>query len=117
MPSLPGSLIQGWRAHVYSDAARRDAAWQLCEAIAAALAAHATLGRLHEKPLGPNPMWSYPLALPAEGCAPVVGRLALNHGALDVRVHPDTGDDRRDHRDCATWPGRSHVPALQAPSG
>jgi aromatic ring-cleaving dioxygenase len=117
MHALPLSLIQSWHAHVYFDAASRDAAWQLREAIATALAGHMTLGRFHEKPVGPHPMWSVQLAFPAEDFAPVVGWLALNHGALDVLVHPNTGDDLRDHRDCAMWLGRSHVLDLQALSG
>jgi DOPA 4,5-dioxygenase len=64
--------------------------------------------------VGPHPRWSYLLAFPAEHFAPVVGWLALNHGALDVFVHPNTGDELRDHRDCALWLGRSHTLNLAA---
>ena len=34
--------------------------------------------------------------------------LTLNHGALDVFLHPNTGDSLRDHRDAAVWIGHSH---------
>ena len=51
---------------------------------------------------------------PAGQFAEVVGWLALNHGALDVLVHPNTGDALRDHRDCALWLGRSHALNLGA---
>ena len=77
-------------------------------------ATRSKLGRFHEEPVGPHPRWSYQLAFPAAVFAHVVGWLALNHGALDVFIHPNTGDELRDHRDCALWLGRSHVLNLAA---
>ena len=117
MQPLDPSLIESWHAHVYFDADSRDAAWRLRTTIETALAGRMTLGRFHEKPVGPHPMWSYQLAFPADGFAHVVGWLALNHGALDVFVHPNTGDELRDHRDCALWLGHSHVLNLAALAG
>jgi aromatic ring-cleaving dioxygenase len=114
MEPLNPSLIHSWHAHVYFDAASRAAAWQLRETIAVALADRMTLGRFHEKPVGPHPMWSYQLAFAAAEFAPVVGWLALNHGDLDVLVHPNTGNELRDHRDSALWLGRSHALDLGA---
>jgi DOPA 4,5-dioxygenase len=117
MPTLAPSLIGSWHAHVYFDAASRDAAWALREVIEVELAGQIEVGRFHERPVGPHPMWSYQLAFPAANFAGVMGWLALNHGALDVFVHPNTGDELRDHRDCALWRGRSHVLNLAALSG
>ena len=114
MTPLQPSLIESWHAHVYFDAASRDAAWALREAIQADLAGRFEMGRFHEKPVGPHPMWSYQLAIPAANFAHVVGWLALNHGALDVFVHPNSGDELRDHRDSALWLGRSYVLDLAA---
>lgn len=108
MQLLDPSLIESWHAHVYFDAASRDAAWALRETIAVQLAGRMALGRFHEKPVGPHPMWSYQLAVPAASFPDVLGWLALNHGALDVFVHPNTDDELRDHRDCALWLGKSH---------
>jgi aromatic ring-cleaving dioxygenase len=107
--ALAPSLIESWHAHVYFDAAGRDAAWALREVIVAELAGAIEMGRFHERPVGPHPMWSYQLAFPAANFAHVVGWLALNHGALDVFVHPNTGDELRDHRDRALWLGRSYA--------
>jgi DOPA 4,5-dioxygenase len=117
MPPLSPSVIDSWHAHVYFDAATRDAAWALRETIGVELAGQMALGRFHEKPVGPHPMWSYQLAIPAAGFSHVVGWLALNHGALDVLVHPNTGEPLRDHRDSALWLGRSHELNLAALSG
>lgn len=108
------SIIDSWHAHVYFEAASREAALALRERIEIELAGRIALGRFHEKPVGPHPMWSYQLALPAEHFSHVVGWLALNHGALDVFVHPNTGDELRDHRDCALWLGKSYQLNLAA---
>ena len=102
-------LIRDWHAHVYFDAATRAQAWTLRTEIETALAGRMTMGRFHEKPVGPHPMWSYQLAVQPADFAHVVGWLALNHGLLDVFIHPNTGDDLRDHRDSALWLGRSLV--------
>ena len=108
MALLDPSIIASWHAHVYFEAASRDAAWALRETVERELAGRIQLGRFHEKPVGPHPMWSYQLAFAAGEFAQVVGWLTLNHGALDVFVHPNTGDELRDHRDSALWIGGSH---------
>ena len=109
MPLLNPSTIASWHAHVYFDADSRDAAWALRETIVAELGASIEMGRFHEKTVGPHPMWSYQMAIAAADFSHVVGWLALNHGALDVFIHPNTDDELRDHRDSALWLGRSHV--------
>lgn len=114
MDLLHPSLITSWHAHVYFEAASRAAAWALRETIEVELAGQMQMGRFHEKPVGPHPMWSYQLAVPAASFAQVLAWLALNHGELDVFVHPNTGNALRDHRDCAIWLGQSHVLNLAA---
>jgi aromatic ring-cleaving dioxygenase len=117
MQILSPTLITSWHAHIYFDAGTRDAAWALRERIATALSGLFEMGRFHEQPVGPHPLWSYQLAFPASHFAPVVGWLTLNHGALDVFVHPNTDDELRDHRDSALWLGRSHPLKLDALTG
>ena len=114
MPVLQPRLIESWHAHVYFDATSRSAAWALREVILTELAGHIEMGRFHERPVGPHPMWSYQLAFTAAAFSPVVAWLTLNHGALDVFIHPNTGDELRDHRDCALWLGRSYTLNLVA---
>jgi DOPA 4,5-dioxygenase len=109
MNSPSQTLIQDWHAHVYFDAASRTSAWALREAIERDLAGRMVMGRFHEKPVGPHPMWSYQLIICPQDFAQVVGWLALHHASLDVFIHPNTGDSLRDHRDCALWIGQSHV--------
>lgn len=101
--------IVDWHAHVYFDGTSRDAAWALRERIGAELGARVAIGRFHERPVGPHPLWSYQLTIRRADFADVVGWLAIHHGALDVLVHPNTGDELVDHRDRALWIGRSHT--------
>jgi DOPA 4,5-dioxygenase len=117
MTPLPPSVITSWHAHVHFDGASRDAAWALRETVESELADRMQLGRFHEKPVGPHPMWSFQIAFAAADFSHVVGWLALNHGALDVFVHPNTDDELRDHRDCAIWMGRSYALNLAALAG
>jgi aromatic ring-cleaving dioxygenase len=108
MTLLTPSQIQTWHAHIYFDATTRDAAWQFREEIATHFGDALQLGRFHEKPVGPHPKWSYQLAFERAQFADIVEWLTLNHGALDVFLHPNTGDSLRDHRDAAVWIGHSH---------
>ncbi|MEO5702225.1 MAG: DOPA 4,5-dioxygenase family protein [Casimicrobiaceae bacterium] len=107
-PSRPTTAITSWHAHVYFDAARRDAAWTLRESFELALRGIVTVGRFHERPVGPHPAWSFQLAFTPEYYAVVIAWLVLNHGELDVFIHPNTGDELGDHRDSAVWIGRSY---------
>ena len=97
------SSIQDWHAHVYFDAASRDAALALRAAVEARF--EMEMGRFHEKLVGPHPCWSYQVAFQPKVFAEIVPWLALNRGQLVVFVHPNTGDALGDHRDRAIWLG------------
>ncbi|MBN3766090.1 DOPA 4,5-dioxygenase family protein [Burkholderia sp. Ac-20365] len=109
--------IASWHAHVYFDQSTRDAAWTLREAIEARFDGRFQMGRFHERPVGPHPMWSYQLAFGNDLLAELFAWLTLNHGALDVFIHPNTGNALEDHRDRAAWIGRSHQLNLAALGG
>ena len=117
MTYLDPSSIRSWHAHVYFDADSRDEARDFRDAIAAHLADRIEMGRFHERPVGPHPRWSYQLAFVPAQFSAVVGWLALNHGTLDVFVHPNTDDELRDHRNSAMWLGRSWELDLRAVGG
>jgi DOPA 4,5-dioxygenase len=117
MANLDTSLITSWHAHVYFDARSRDVARAFREAVNARFGSRIEMGRVHERPVGPHPRWSYQIAFAPGEFAEVVGWLALNHGELDVLMHPNTGDELRDHRGSALWLGRSHSLDLRAVGG
>jgi aromatic ring-cleaving dioxygenase len=97
--------INDWHAHVYFDAATREAAWTLREKIEKSF--EINMGRFHEKPVGPHPMFSYQVHFKNEQFAPLISWLTVNHGDLTVFIHPNTGQDLEDHRDRALWIGKS----------
>ncbi|MCE8007766.1 DOPA 4,5-dioxygenase family protein [Aestuariivita sp.] len=101
--------IKGYHAHVYFDATSVDPARALCAAVRDRFGAQ--MGRVHERPVGPHPMWSCQLAFEPEAFAQIIPWLALNRQGLTVFIHPDTGDDLKDHRDHAIWMGA--MPALK----
>ncbi len=97
--------ITDWHAHVYFDAATRDAAWALRERIEKEF--DIQMGRFHEKPVGPHPMFSYQVTVRPEQIGAMISWLTLNHGEQIVFIHPNTGQDLEDHRDRAVWIGKS----------
>lgn len=99
------SPIHGYHAHVYFDAPTLEQAVALCEAAAARFPL--TMGRVHQRPVGPHPDWSCQLAFGPEVFAELVPWLMLNRNGLVVLVHPLTGNDLRDHRDYPFWMGHS----------
>ena len=95
--------INSFHAHVYFDADTVDQARSLCEQAAAQF--DVEMGRVHERPVGPHPMWSCQLACTPDQFAALLPWLALNRDGLIVFAHPETGDNLADHRDHAIWLG------------
>lgn len=114
MHSVSAITIASWHAHVYFDAMSRDAAWAFRQAIEQRFGDIAQVGRFHERPVGPHPAWSYQIAFETTRFAEIVPWLVLNHGALDIFLHPNTGNALRDHRDSAVWIGKSYSLKLGA---
>jgi len=113
MNPLDPGVIQDWHAHVYFDATSRDAARAFRADVGAAFGAAVRFGRFNERPVGPHPIGSYEISFGTADFARIVPWLILNHGALDLLLHPNTDDGLRDHRDAAAWIGRSHRLNLQ----
>ena len=95
--------IKGYHAHVYFDATTLAQARALCEQAAQLFGLR--MGRVHERPVGPHPDWSCQLAFGPELIGVVLPWLALNRNGLVVFMHPETGDDLRDHTEYAIWMG------------
>lgn len=95
--------IKGYHAHVYYDASTLEQARELCEEATKLFGV--SMGRLHQKPVGPHPDWSCQLAFGPELVGVVLPWLALYRKGLVVFLHPLTGDELADHRDHAIWMG------------
>lgn len=97
------SEIKGYHAHVYFDDRTVERARVVCEAAAEKFGVE--MGRMHERPVGPHPMWSCQLGATPNQFKELLPWLALNRDGLIVFIHPDTGEHLEDHRDRAIWLG------------
>ena len=104
MSDQPVSTITGYHAHVYYDAASKEAAARLRAAIEDSF--EVGMGRWHDDPIGPHPCGSYQVAFTPELFGRIVPWLTLNRAGLTIFIHPETGDDIPDHTDYALWLGR-----------
>lgn len=107
-PTARTEAIESWHAHVYFDGETTDRARALYERVQAAFPT-AEMGRFHEKPVGPHPMWSYQVAFAPDLLATILPWLTLNRAGLDVFIHPNTGDGLADHRDHTVFLGKSYA--------
>lgn len=97
------ATIKSYHAHIYYDADTIDRARAVIDAAEAAF--DVVRGRMHEKPVGPHPMWSCQLEVSPDVFARLLPWLALNRDGLIVFSHPETEDMLADHRDHAIWLG------------
>ncbi len=95
--------IRGFHAHIYYDPTTRDVAARIREKLGARF--EVRLGRWHDQPVGPHPQAMYQVAFLPEQFSEVVPWLMLNHEGLGVLIHPETGDDVKDHTEHALWLG------------
>ena len=103
-PPQPLAAIASFHAHIYfDDAAQREVALRLREQIGARFAV--TLGRVHDRPVGPHARAMYQVAFDVATFGNFVPWLMLNRQGLTVLVHPNTRDQRRDHLAHALWMG------------
>lgn len=96
-------IITDYHVHVYFDDTTVEKARRFCETARDTFGV--TMGRMHEKPVGPHPMFSCQLSATPDQFAALLPWAALNRDGLIVFSHPSTGDPLADHRDHAIWLG------------
>jgi len=102
--SDPSSIAE-YHAHVYYDPqTTRDRAERLRTRVAAEFP-RAKLGRWHDELVGPHTQSMYQIAFPASLLASFLPWLMLNRDGLTILLHPETGNDYRDHSAHAAWLG------------
>ena len=100
----PLAAIGSFHAHIYFDGdAQRELALALREQIAQRFSV--TLGRVHDRLVGPHARTMYQVAFDVASFGNFVPWLMLNRQGLTVLVHPNTRDTRRDHLVHALWMG------------
>ena len=73
-----------------------------------------TVGRMHEKPVGPHPVWSCQLLFHKEQLTNMMIWLLKNRKGLTIFIHPVSGDDLLDHTDYSIWLGKKLELNLEA---
>lgn len=108
MSALPSHKnIKAFHAHLYySDEAGIEIAKQVAEQ--ADKLFEICIGRFHQKPVGPHPVWSCQLSFSAETFGKIIPWLMMNRQSLDVFVHPITGNEYVDHTQGVSWLGNSY---------
>ena len=101
----PQNAFSSYHAHVYFDEGTVEQARQLCQAAAAQFGV--TMGRVHEKLVGPHPRWSCQLTFDGVQFEGLIPWLDAHRGNLNILVHPRTGDSLEDHTRYASWLGEA----------
>ncbi|MBI3231200.1 MAG: DOPA 4,5-dioxygenase family protein [Burkholderiales bacterium] len=98
-----------YHIHVYYDETSRARAVKLHALIGERFAVQ--LGRFFDQPVGPHTMAQYEIGFFADQFAQLVPWLMLNHFDLPILLHPNTDQEREDHRGSSFWLGQP-VPLL-----
>lgn len=100
----PINLHKAYHAHVYFDEDSKLIAKKLCEGSGEKFGL--TVGRFHEKLVGPHPCWSCQITFGTKDFEVFIAWLEENRESLTVLVHACTGDDLKDHTEFAYWLGQ-----------
>lgn len=103
MIKRPTNYYEHYHAHVYFDANSVMQASSICQEAGELFGV--TVGRVHQKLVGPHPHWSCQLAFDQAQFDQVIPWLEHHRGELTVLVHGLTGNDLADHTEHASWLG------------
>ena len=101
----PINLHRAYHAHVYFDQDSKEVARDLCAKVGRLF--DLSIGRFHEKLVGPHPMWSCQITFSEDHFDDFIPWLDANREGLTIFVHGLTGNDWQDHTDYAYWLGQS----------
>ena len=97
--------MEYFHAHIYYDKETLNKAKELIQK--ANLLDYIEVGRMHEKPVGPHPMWSCQLLCLTKDINRLIPWLMNNRDNLKVFIHPVSDDDLKDHTVHTMWLGKS----------
>ncbi|KAJ7646547.1 DOPA-like domain-containing protein [Roridomyces roridus] len=109
------SEIKEWHFHIYfhqNNAEEQHAALELRDAVLRLRRDGAFIAvpsfKVNTDPVGPHPVGSYEIWVPAETFSSVFSYLSQNRGTLSILVHPLTRDTRMDYEQRAAWLGPAY---------
>ncbi|ATH07441.1 4,5-dioxygenase [Halobacteriovorax marinus] len=95
--------VKEYHAHLYYSEENLEVAKQVVEK--AREFGLFSIGRIHERLVGPHPMWSCQLLFKNDELPKAMPWILENREGLIIFMHPDTGNDLEDHTDHAIWIG------------
>ncbi|MBB1486760.1 DOPA 4,5-dioxygenase family protein [Oceanospirillum sediminis] len=98
-------VIYEYHAHVYFNKQTLTQAVALCEQARDLFGI--SMGRVHQKRVGPHPGWSCLLRFNPMQLAEIQPWLMSNRNGLTVFMHAVTGNDLIDHTEYVVWLGES----------
>lgn len=98
--------IKDWHAHLYFPLGDGAKVKPLTEKIQAEFGF--SIGTIWDKPVGPHPIGSCQITVPAGALDQFIPWLIENREGNDIFLHPNTGDDLKDHTDYTMWIGKSY---------
>lgn len=101
----PVNIHLQYHAHLYFDADTLDFATQLSQEIAERFGL--PVGRVHQRRVGPHPMWSCQILFTQQDFDTLIPWLDQERNGLTILVHGVTGDDLTDHTKYAYWLGEA----------
>ena len=101
----PVNIHKAYHAHVYFDNHSLEFAKTLSNQAGKMFGLE--IGRVHQKPIGPHPMWSCQILFSCSQFDELIAWLDNNRQDLSIFVHPLTGNDILDHTEYAYWLGDS----------
>ena len=99
----PVNIHDHYHAHVYFEQATLEFAKDLCEKAGDIFTLN--VGRVHQQPIGPHPMWSCQITFSSNDFEQFIPWLEDNRQDLSILVHALTGDNLQDHTEYAYWLG------------
>jgi len=99
-------LIRSFHAHIYYDMATKDVAVKLREHFQSITYSDKVLvGKMHDAPVGPHTQPMFYIGFNGIALREILNALILRHNELSVLIHPETGDELKDHTQYAMWLG------------
>ena len=100
------ALVKEFHAHVYYTDGTREAAALLREQLMTMAGGRLTIYTLSDGPRGPHVTPMFGVDIPLADLPEILAFLMLNHGPLQVLVHPVTDNEVMDHSHHALWLGQ-----------